>query len=157
MPDRRSGRQGKARRRAEETARMRDNRHYARDRPDEAKTSPGDLPNAAAACCTQRMHERDQTHEGAASDEVVELGSVDALKEHRQRGGVIVISDPVNDRQRRKPGPAIHDPYASHVQPQHLKSTLATGNGTYWWAPTVAAAQRAIPGAQRCEHTECFG
>src|SRR3954454_5165849 len=31
------------------------------------------------------------------SASVVRLGSVDALKEYRQRGRVIVISDPVND------------------------------------------------------------
>jgi hypothetical protein len=101
-----------------------------------------------------RTHE---PHDADAPNEVVELRSVDALKVHRQRGGVIVISDPVNDRQRRVPGPAIHDPYASHVQPEHLKSTLATGSGSYWWAPTIAAAQLEIPNAHRCEHKECYG
>jgi hypothetical protein len=91
------------------------------------------------------------------SASVVRLGSVDALKEYRQRGGVIVISDPVNDRDRRKPGPAIHHPYASHVQPNNLRSTIASGQGGYWWATSVAVAQREIPNAHPCQHAECFG
>lgn len=92
-----------------------------------------------------------------AATDVVLLESVEALKQYRRRGGVIVISDPANDKQRRRPGPAIHDPSASHVQPNNLRSTLETGNGAYWWAPSVASAERGIANAHPCDSKECFG
>jgi hypothetical protein len=90
-------------------------------------------------------------------EQAVLLDSVEKFKEYRRKGGVIVISDPANDRQRRKPGPAIHAPYADHVQPNNLRSTLASGNGAYWWAPSAAVAQREIPKANPCDHAQCFG
>ena len=93
----------------------------------------------------------------ADADRVVELTSPEQLKEYRQRGGVIVISDAVNDAGRPRPGPAIHDPYASHVQPQNLRQTLENNSGTYWWASSRAVAQREIPNAHPCQHPECYG
>jgi hypothetical protein len=89
--------------------------------------------------------------------EIVVLRSVEQLKEYRQRGGVIVISDPVNDESRPQRGPAIHDPYATHVQPKNLQQTLNNSSGTYWWAPSRAVAQREIPNAHPCRHPECYG
>jgi hypothetical protein len=85
------------------------------------------------------------------------LESVATFDDALRRGGVIVISDPVNDRNRPEPGPAIHLPEASHVSAANLRSTLATGNGAYWWAPSVRAAQREIEHAHPCLSKECFG